>query len=201
MVTAVAMHDAGMTLEEFLARPLVARVAANGPSGPTVRPVWFLYEDGALWWLTASSYSRSGEWLRADPRVALTIDACDLATGHVCAVTASGKATVVPFDAERATRKLTKYLGTNREAWPERFRGTFDDPTSRFVTCARRARPDSETCRSLRRSRHDSDDQRADCDPQLSRSRNDSSTSLECNGQHYERQALPITSPAGSGCE
>jgi len=127
-------------LEEFLALPLVARVAANGPTGPTVRPVWFLYEDGAFWWLTASSYSRLGEWLGADPRVALCIDTCDLATGQVHAVTVSGKAEVVPFEAERAIRKLTKYLGADRRSWSEGFRGAFDDPTSRFVTL-RPARP------------------------------------------------------------
>lgn len=124
-----------VTLEEFLALPLVARVAANGPQGPTVRPVWFLYEDSALWWLTASSYSRLGEWLSTDPRVAGTIDTCDLASGQVLAVTMTGNAVVVPFDPERAVRKLTKYLGPDRTSWSERFSsGTFDDHTTRLVT-------------------------------------------------------------------
>ncbi|MGW4823746.1 hypothetical protein ACWEP4_33575 [Streptomyces sp. NPDC004227] len=43
-----------MDVNEFLSRPLVARVATNGPE---VRPVWFLWEEGAFWWLTGS-YSR-----------------------------------------------------------------------------------------------------------------------------------------------
>ena len=123
-----------MTLAEFLALPLVARVAVNGLHGPTVRPVWFLYEDSAFWWLTASSYSRLGAWLSADPRVAIAVDTCDLASGQVLAVHAAGKAAVVPFDPERATRMLTKYLGPDRASWPERFSGTFDDPTTRLVT-------------------------------------------------------------------
>lgn len=123
-----------VTLEQFLAQPLVARVAANGPHGPTIRPVWFLYEDDALWWLTASSYSRLGEWLSADPRVAVSIDTCDLSIGQVLAVTVTGSAAVVAFDPERATRKLVKYLGPDRTSWSERFSGTFDDPTTRLVT-------------------------------------------------------------------
>jgi nitroimidazol reductase NimA-like FMN-containing flavoprotein (pyridoxamine 5'-phosphate oxidase superfamily) len=123
-----------MDLDHFLALPLVARVAANGPSGPTVRPVWFLYEDAAFWWLSGSSYSRLQDMLAVDPRVSLVVDSCDLTTGQVLAVTASGVATVCPFDAGITTRKLTKYLGPDSERWPERFRGTFDDPTTRLVS-------------------------------------------------------------------
>ena len=122
-----------MEVDEFLKLPLVARVAAAGPAGPTVRPVWFLYEDGTFWWLTGSSYSRLGDLLAADPRVSLVVDSCDLRTGQVLAVTASGVATVHPFDAELTTRKLTKYLGPDAEHWPAMFRGAFDDPTTRLV--------------------------------------------------------------------
>jgi hypothetical protein len=41
-------------VDSFLAQPLTARVATNGP---TVRPAWFLWEDGAFWILT-------GPWAR-----------------------------------------------------------------------------------------------------------------------------------------
>jgi hypothetical protein len=121
-------------VDEFLARPLVARVAANGPNGPTVRPVWFLYEGGTFWWLTASSYSRLGEWLAVDPRVALTIDTCDLKTGEVLALGATGEAAVRPLDLGLATRKLTKYLGKDQRQWPDRFKEVFDEPTTRLVS-------------------------------------------------------------------
>ena len=50
-------------VDDFLAQPLVARVATNGPD---VRPVWFLWEDGAFWWLTGP-WSRLAEHLRDDP--------------------------------------------------------------------------------------------------------------------------------------
>lgn len=58
----------------------MARVAAMGPDGPTVRPVWFLFEGGMLWWLTGS-YSRLSEWLSDDARVSVVIGTCDLVTG------------------------------------------------------------------------------------------------------------------------
>lgn len=66
-------------LEAFLAH----RVAA---SGPTVRPVWFLWEDKAFWWLTGS-WSALARRLQQDPAVALVVDtptdqaALDQATG------------------------------------------------------------------------------------------------------------------------
>lgn len=104
-------------VEAFLARPLVARVAAAGPS---VRPVWFLWEDGAFWWITGA-YARLPKILADDPRVALVIDSCDLHTGEVQQVTAHGRAEVVEFDPDRARRKLIRYLGPHVPGWDERF--------------------------------------------------------------------------------
>lgn len=76
-----------LEVTEFLARPLVARLALNGRNGPTVRSVSWVYEGGVFWWLTGPSYSRLSRWLAEDPRVAMTIDTCDLDTGQVLAVT------------------------------------------------------------------------------------------------------------------
>jgi nitroimidazol reductase NimA-like FMN-containing flavoprotein (pyridoxamine 5'-phosphate oxidase superfamily) len=66
-------------VDAFLMRPLVARVATTGPS---VRPVWFCWEDGAFWWITGA-YARLPEILARDPRVALVVDDCDLRTGAI----------------------------------------------------------------------------------------------------------------------
>ncbi len=123
-----------MDVDEFLSRPLVARLAVNGPHGPTVRPIWFLYEDGTFWWLTGSSYSRLGELLSNDSRVAMSIDTCDLGTGEVLALTVVGRAVVHPLDAELAKRKIAKYLGPDFERWDSRFRDAFDDGTTRLVS-------------------------------------------------------------------
>lgn len=85
-----------------------------------MRPVWFLWEDGAFWWITGA-YARLPKILADDPRVALVIDACDLNTGDVRQVTARGTAEVVAFDPERARRKLIRYLGPNETARDQRF--------------------------------------------------------------------------------
>lgn len=113
--------------------PLVARVAANGPSGPTVRPVWFLFEHGTLWWLTGS-YSKLERLLDQDSRVAIVIDTCDVQSGQVLAVSATGTAQVHPLDADRAIRKLSKYLGDRIDRWPAHFRSTLEDPTAKMVS-------------------------------------------------------------------
>lgn len=122
--------DDGFDLDGFLVQPLVARLATTGPA---VRPVWFLWEEGAFWWLTGG-WSNLEAILERDPSVALVVDTCDLGTGRVKVVTSYGSAEVVPFDPGRARRKLVRYLGPDESRWDERFRdGTFDDPTARFA--------------------------------------------------------------------
>ena len=110
--------EAPFDVDEFLGRPLVAHVAT---SGPTVRPVWFLWEERALWWLTGPWSELRGH-LDADSRVAFVVDSCDLRTGEVRQVIASGDAEVVDYDEGRARRKLAKYLGWDEARWPSRFR-------------------------------------------------------------------------------
>ncbi len=122
--------EADFDLEGFLAQPLVARVAAAGPS---VRPVWFLWEDGAFWWLTCG-WSRLTSILKGDPRVALVVDTCDLETGTVHQLTAEGDAEIYQLDGGRARRMLQRYLGADASRWPQRFtHGTFDDPATRLI--------------------------------------------------------------------
>jgi nitroimidazol reductase NimA-like FMN-containing flavoprotein (pyridoxamine 5'-phosphate oxidase superfamily) len=117
-------------VDAFLAQPLVGRLAT---SGPTIRPVWFLWEEGNFWWLTGS-YSRLAELLERDPDVVLVIDTCDVRTGAVRVVTARGTAEVVPLDRGRAVRKLSRYLGPDEAEWDGRFREALDeDPSTRLV--------------------------------------------------------------------
>ncbi|HEX6583028.1 MAG TPA: pyridoxamine 5'-phosphate oxidase family protein [Thermoleophilaceae bacterium] len=111
MSRATARIEAGFDLGGFLAQPLVARVAAAGPS---VRAVWFLWEDGAFWWLTGN-WSRLPSTLKGDPRVALVVDTCDLETGEVLQVTAAGEGEIYQLDPERARRILRHY-----SAWTSR---------------------------------------------------------------------------------
>lgn len=110
--------DQPFDVEAFLALPLNARLAAAGPS---VRPVWYLWEDSAFWILTGP-WSALPRRIAAEPSVALVVDTCDLTTGQVRQVIARGRATIEPFDPDRARRKLRRYLGPDEQAWDERFR-------------------------------------------------------------------------------
>jgi Pyridoxamine 5'-phosphate oxidase len=124
--------DDGFDLDRFLRQPLLARVATIGPSGPAVRPVWYLWEEQAFWWLTGG-WSRLEGLVERDPRVALVVDTCDLGRGEVLQVTARGEAEIRPFDADRARRWGRRYLGPDERHW-RRFQGdVFEDPTTRFV--------------------------------------------------------------------
>lgn len=102
--------------DALLSQPLTARVATCGGSGPRVRPVWFLWEGGAFWWLTGA-WAALPRHLEHEPRVALVVDTCDVATGEVVQITATGSAEQHPYDAERARRTLTKYLGPDESRW------------------------------------------------------------------------------------
>jgi nitroimidazol reductase NimA-like FMN-containing flavoprotein (pyridoxamine 5'-phosphate oxidase superfamily) len=115
-------------VDAFLRRPLTARLATNGP---TVRPVWFLWDEDAFWVLTGP-WARLFDRVRSDPEVALVVDECDLATGLVRQVIARGRAELVPFDVERGRRKLVRYLGADEARWDERFvHYLHDDPALR----------------------------------------------------------------------
>jgi nitroimidazol reductase NimA-like FMN-containing flavoprotein (pyridoxamine 5'-phosphate oxidase superfamily) len=132
-------------VDSFLGRPLTARIATNGP---TVRPVWFLWEDAAFWVLTGPWARLSGQ-VRDDPRVALVVDECDVRTGLVRQVIARGRAELLPFDVARGRRKLARYLGPDEARWDERFvRYLYDDPALRGTVWLR-VRPTSLTAQDL----------------------------------------------------
>ncbi|MGW4913765.1 pyridoxamine 5'-phosphate oxidase family protein [Streptomyces sp. NPDC004270] len=115
-------------VDTFLQQPLTARMATNGP---TVRPVWFLWEDGAFWVLTGP-WTRLFDRVKNDPNVALVVDECDLVTGSVRQVIARGQAELVPFDVQRGRRMLVRYLGVDEALWDARFVGyLYDDPSER----------------------------------------------------------------------
>lgn len=135
--------DAPFDVAEFLAAPRVVHVATTGP---TVRPVWFLWEDDAFW-VFIGPWSKLEQRLTRDPVFDLVIDVCDLATGLVRQVAARGRGEVVPLDAPRARRKLVRYLGSDEERWDPRF-SLHGDVAARGLRWAR-LRPDRLIVRDL----------------------------------------------------
>ncbi|MEV6386234.1 pyridoxamine 5'-phosphate oxidase family protein [Streptomyces sp. NPDC051773] len=139
------MASPDFDVDDFLRQPLTARLATNGP---TVRPVWFLWEDGAFWVLTGP-WARVFDRVHEDPRLALVVDECDIATGRVRQVIARGRGELVAFDVPRGRRKLTRYLGADETAWDIRFvHYLHDDPAERGTMWLRLA-PSSLTATDL----------------------------------------------------
>lgn len=132
-------------IDVFLSQPLTARVATDGP---TVRPVWFVWEEGAFWILTGP-WAKLFHRVSADPRIALVVDVCDVATGLVRQVIARGRAELVPFDVARGRRKLVRYLGPDESRWDTRFVHYLrDDPKVRGTVWLRLV-PSSLTAHDL----------------------------------------------------
>lgn len=118
-------------VDSFLALPLVARVG-TAADRPAVRPVWYLWEEDAFWWLTGN-WSRLPEILEQDPRVALVVDTCDLATGETRQVNARGRAEILALDPARTYRKLSRYLGPDEATWDPRFSAYLTTTDTRLV--------------------------------------------------------------------
>lgn len=118
-----------------LALPLMANLATLSPDGPRNAPVWFLWEDGALWMPSATSSSSTAR-LAADPRAAVEIVKFDAAEGILLHLGLRGRAEVVPMDVPLFRRLLAKYLGADEAGWNPWFIANvarFDDPDGRFV--------------------------------------------------------------------
>ncbi|MCT2593961.1 pyridoxamine 5'-phosphate oxidase family protein [Streptomyces sp. N2-109] len=133
------MSEHAFDVDTFLAAPLTARVATRGP---TVRPTWYLWEDGAFWILTGP-WARLPGHVRADPALALVVDVCEPATGLVRQVIAKGRAELRPFDIPRGRRKLSRYLGPDEGRWDRRFRDYLHDDPGTRGTLWLRLRPDT----------------------------------------------------------
>jgi Pyridoxamine 5'-phosphate oxidase len=61
-------------VDTLLAEQHTCRVATVGTNGPHATPLWFVWQDGAIW---LTSLSRSQRWtdLQNDPRIAVVVDA------------------------------------------------------------------------------------------------------------------------------
>jgi Pyridoxamine 5'-phosphate oxidase len=126
-----------VNVKEFLARPLFAHLSTDSAEGPRESPVWFLWEDEALWILGSRRTDTFPLRIEREPRCAVGIVDFDRQSGRVQHVRLRGQAAIEPFDAGRARRLLSRYLGDDDSLWDERFRRTLQgrdqDLLVRFV--------------------------------------------------------------------
>ena len=125
-------REGSLDLEAFLRRPLFAHLATTDAGIARESPVWFLWEDGALWILTNRDDDSFPRRIEREPRCAVGIVDYDPAAGVVQHVGFRGRAAVVAFDRERAVRKLRKYLGPDESRWDRR-RFALRSPSLAFV--------------------------------------------------------------------
>lgn len=126
-------NESRKLLEEILARPLFAHLATNSELGPRESPVWFLWEDEAVWIIGNYKTDTFPARIEAEPRCALGIVDFDRSSGLVQHVGFRGQAHLLPHDAERLKRLLRRYLGQHLENWDERFVDILGDTDYVFV--------------------------------------------------------------------
>jgi hypothetical protein len=120
-------------LDEFLSRPLFAHLATSSDDGPRESPVWFLWEEGALWILGSRRSDSFPARIEHEPRCAVGIIDFDRATGLVQHVGFRGRASIEKLNQQRGKRLLARYLGPDEARWDPRFRESLGDPDTIFV--------------------------------------------------------------------
>ncbi|MGE0826629.1 MAG: pyridoxamine 5'-phosphate oxidase family protein [Candidatus Binatia bacterium] len=98
-------------LQEFLARPLIARLATSRANGtPQVTPMWFLYEDGIVYMSTRPSRAKVRH-IKANPNVAVVVDVMEAPLKNKV-VTFEGSVELVTTGVKEVTTKIyQKYMG------------------------------------------------------------------------------------------
>jgi hypothetical protein len=124
--------DADFDVDDFLRQPLVAHLATASSDGPRESPVWFLWEDQAMW-LVGNQRDSFPKRLQIDGRCAIGVVEFDLRRGLLKHVGVRGTATVFPLDRLRLHRLLRRYLGENEAMWNPRFRASVIDRLTLMV--------------------------------------------------------------------
>ena len=120
-------------LKEILSRPLFAHLATASEFGVRESPVWFLWEDEALWIIGNYKTDTFPSRVERESRCAIGIVDFDLSTGLVQHVGFRGYATIQSHDESKAKRLLTRYLGEQQEKWDARFIDVLGDTDFVFV--------------------------------------------------------------------
>ena len=121
--------------QALLQMPLMANLATMSPDGPRNAPVWFHWEEGALFLLGGRDGS-SVRRIEADPRVAVEIVHYDNAGGVLAHLGFRGEASVQPMDPPLFRRLLSRYLGPDPQAWNAWFIeniAAIEDPNGRLI--------------------------------------------------------------------
>ena len=123
---------------EVLVKPLMAILSTPSPEGPRSAPVWYHWEDGALWMLSGEGAS-SVRRIEADPSCAVEIVDYDNAAGVLRHLGLRGRAEIRASDPDRFRRLLDRYLDADPRrwnAWFVREVARIEDPAGRMIRLA-----------------------------------------------------------------
>ena len=135
-------ESARRLMDDILTRPLFAHLATASEHGPRESPVWFLWEDGAIWIIGNKETDSFPGRIAADPRCAVGIVDFDISKGLVHHVGFRGRAVLEPHDPDRMKRVFGRYMGEPR-GWDSRFVKILNDTDYIFV----RLEPDTVVVR------------------------------------------------------
>lgn len=127
--------------ETLLSRPLMVVLATTCAEGPRNAPMWYLWEDGALW-MPSDTGTSTVRRIADDPRVAAEIVEFDREDGVLLHLGLRGRAEVLAMEPDRFRRLLARYLGPDEATWNPWFIdkiARIDDPDGRWI----RLSPDS----------------------------------------------------------
>ncbi len=110
-------QEGSLALAEVLSRPLFAHLATYSSAGPRDSPVWFLWEDGAMWVIANLDLDSFPRRIQENPECAMGVVDFDPISGRVHHIGFRGRATVEPWCDARARRKLRRYLGEDESRW------------------------------------------------------------------------------------
>lgn len=119
-------------MRDILSRPLFAHLATHSERGARSSPVWFLWEDEALWIIGNYRTDSFPKRLERDPRCAIGIVDFNPLSGLVQHVGFRGQAYLEAHDEERMKRLLRRYMG-ELEEWDPRFVEILDDADYIFI--------------------------------------------------------------------
>ena len=135
-------ESATRLMNDVLMRPLFAHLATASEYGPRESPVWFLWEDGAIWIVGNNESDSFPSRISAEPCCALGIVDFDISKGVVQHVGFRGRASLEPHDRDRMERVFMRYMGDPR-GWDSRFVKILDDMDYIFI----RLEPDTVVVR------------------------------------------------------
>jgi hypothetical protein len=119
-------------MNELLSRPLFAHLATNSEQGPCESPVWYLWEEEAIWIIGNCETDTFPKRIKLNPRCAIGIVDFDIFTGLVQHIGFRGSASIESHDEERMKRLISRYLGSV-ELWDPRFIEILNDLNYIFI--------------------------------------------------------------------